>query len=118
MSKVTIEKYRDRLREQLSKFESRNGIGLTPKEFCYIIKVAELNGIFEIPAREPAGFSKPKDFFLQHRQKCSLVFIKNGTWIPVYDIENEHEHFLAYLLDKKTHTMSLYGYYPEEADII
>lgn len=118
MSKVTIEKYRDRLREQLSKFKSINGIGLTPEEFRYIIKVAELNGIFEIPAREPAGFSKPKDFFLQHRQKCSLVFIKNGAWISAYETESENGHFLAYLLDKKTHTMILYGYYPEEADII
>lgn len=116
MSKVTIEKYRDKLRENLAGFESINGIRLTPEEFRYIIKVAELNGIFEIPPRKASDFSKPKNFFLQHRQKCSLVFIKKGSWIPVYDIENEHEHFLAYLLDKKTHTMILYGYYPEEAD--
>ena len=112
------EKYRTNLRGNLAMFESIDGTCLTPKEISYLIRVAELNSILEIPPKKASDFSKPKHFFLQHTMKNSLVFVKNGNWISAADIENEKEHFLAYSLNKANHSMSPFGYYPEECDNI
>lgn len=46
------EKYRTNLRGNLAMFESIDGTCLTPKEISYLIRVAELNSILEIPPKK------------------------------------------------------------------
>ena len=52
------EKYRTNLRGNLAMFESIDGTCLTPKEISYLIRVAELNSILEIPPKKASDFSK------------------------------------------------------------
>ncbi len=104
------------LRSQLERFESINGIKLTLEECNYLIDVATLNNVTTVSPAKPEEFSKSKSFFMQPKQKNSLVFVENGHWVSHLDIATKRVHFLAYLLDKKKGEMILYGYYPEELD--
>lgn len=64
------EKYRTNLRGNLAMFESIDGTCLTPKEISYLIRVAELNSILEIPPKKSIRFFKTKAFlFTTYHEK-------------------------------------------------